>query len=197
MASQKLRSTDQGLSEEDQNFMKNYNRRAIPYFISGIVFNIIFISLVLSHTLDLSGKNTKAVDLMDIQSRIGYVLKYSTPGLLWLVFCIAYVTTVRVRTPAVDPLNNSEDMVLKAKNILVNSFEQFILSLCSQLVLVTHLGSEQTMRYIPALSFLFVLGRITFALGYPGKRDFGFFTNMAPLLLTVFYICYKFFGLYF
>ena len=186
-------SSNPKYSEEQRKYMKQFGRRAIPFLISGAVFNVIIITLVIKNKIDLSQYiKTRANDLQDIPSKIGFVLKYSTPGVLWLWLCVYSVIRIRVRSPAMDPLANEEQFVLKAKNILQNSFEQFILSLVSQLILITHLDSVSTVKYIPALSFMFILGRIAFWLGYPNYRSFGLITSLAPITVTIFYISYRF-----
>ena len=184
-------------SEVDRRYMQSYLRGALPYAIGGTIFTLVTIILVLTHTIDLSklGK-TSAEDLPDLQSRFGYVLKFSTPAVLFIFVCIHWVIHNRVRSPAMDPLYNQEKYITKSNNILQNTVEQFILSIVAQLILVTHLDAEHTLKYIPALSLLFIIGRITFWIGYPQYRSFGMITTMAPTMVVIAYNVYKFFNLY-
>ena len=181
-----------GLTEEDKQKMKKFFIGGIPAMIGGQLFAIGYIALVLSDWIDFSKSvNTRVEELVDIQSRIGYVLRYSTPGVMWIIRCMFAVMLRRSLSPAMDPSAGAEHHVQNAKNILNNSFEQFVLALVSQLILVQHINPEQTLKYIPALALLFVIGRVTFWLGYPRYRLFGFLVNLIPLLLTMGFNSYK------
>jgi hypothetical protein len=185
-------------TKEERKMMKKFAKGAIPYLISGTLFIWIFMFLVFFDVVNF-GKlaKTKAQNLVDIQSKIAFVLQHSTPGVMWLLVCMGSVIFIRVRSPAMDPISGNEKLTETVKNNFTNSLEQFVMSVMSQLILVTHLSPENTLKYIPVLTFLFILGRITFWLGYPNYRSFGFITTNTPILVTMCYNFYKFFTLYF
>ena len=172
--------------------LDQFKRTSNLCLVAGHVFTIIVMVLVLWDWIDL-GKfiKTKAEELSDIQSRIGFVLRYSTPGAMWVFRCMFDLMLKRARCPAVDPTSGNEHLVLNAKNIFNNSFEQYLLVLTSNLILVQHLDGELTRKYIPAQFFLFVFGRFTFWLGYPKYRMFGFSLNFFTLFVTMGFNLYK------
>ena len=141
-------------------------------------------------------KKIKAQNLKEIGPRIQYVFQHSTPGVAWLLFCFFYVTSKRVSTPAIDPTFGHEHLTAAAKNIFLNSLEQFVMSFTSQLILVTYLTPRQVLNIIPVINILFISGRIFFWLGYPKNRSFGGCLNLFPLLATMVYIIYRYFGLF-
>ena len=89
---------------------------------------------------------------------------------------------IRVASGAVDPLSGNEDLVEKAKNILTNTVEQTVFNFVNQLVLVSWIPQEQ-MFIVPLLAILFVVGRVSFMIGYtikPRYRTFGFILTFFP-----------------
>jgi hypothetical protein len=72
--------------------------------------------------------------------------------------------------------------------------DRFILSL----ILCTILRSSELIL-LPTFTFLFILGRFTFALGYPNHRSFGMTMNFISILLVTLLIAYRFFvkGIFF
>lgn len=124
------------------------------------------------------------------------MLQHSTPGVVWLLFCTFYVISKRVGTPAEVPTSGHEHLTQSAKNIFLNSLEQFIMFFVSQLILVSYLTSKQVLNLIPTLNLLFIVGRITFWLGYPMNRSFGMTLNFAPLFVTMSYIGYRYITLF-
>jgi len=137
-------------------------------------------------------QSTKAQNLTQLAPRIQYVFQHSTPGVVWLLFCMFYVISKRVNTPAVDPSAGHEGRTELAKNILTNSLEQFVMSFVSQLILVTHLEPKNVLNIIPTINLLFITGRILFFVGYPRARSLGFTLNMLPTFATIGYIFYKY-----
>ena len=183
-----------GPTEEQIQRMKQLNKSAAPFFIGGIIIAILYVIVVLMNWLDFSTfLKTSPEDLPDLQSRIGFVLRYGTFGALWVFICLFTVGVLRSQSPANDPTSGNDHFIMKAKNVLNNSFEQFILHIFSELILVQHLDALHTIRYIPALTIIFIVGRITFWLGYPHYRPFGFMLNIIPLSVTMAYSLYAFF----
>ena len=81
---------------------------------------------------------------------------------------------------------------------LQNTLEQTVLFVLASSALAT-LGTPEAMAFISAGAFLFLVGRITFLLGYPkgaGGRAFGMvMTTMPALGATVWVICAMVLGL--
>lgn len=115
--------------------------------------------------------------------RLLYTLRLQTPAFLILFAAILNVGTIRLATPAIDPIHgNSEHLVEFAVRFLTNHVEQTLLNIPGQLVLASFLAEEQ-MKIIPILVMLFVFGRVSFYYGYKQsylKRTVGFMTSMGP-----------------
>lgn len=134
--------------------------------------------------------------LKSYTSKLEFTLKYQVPGVAWLVFCIFYVIKFRVTTKAFNPLGGAEQYTEMAKNILQNSIEQYLLSFLAQLILLSFIDGPTTLKVIPLLSLFFLVGRVTFWLGYPAYRSFGFLTTLLPTQITIGYTIYKFYLMY-
>jgi len=145
--------------------------------------------ICLSGVVNLAGRTT---ELSNYGERLEFTAKYLTMGVLWLVFMIFYVIFQRGRTGAVNPMAGGDYAFQKQANILQNSFEQFIMSAFAQICLVAFLDEKWTMRTIPWVNFLFIIGRITFLIGYPMKRTFGIFCSVFPTTGMIFVALYKF-----
>ena len=66
-----------------------------------------------------------------------------------------------------------------------------LLSLITQVSLIAFLTADETLKLIPLLNLLWVVGRVTFYLGYPKYRSFGFATTYMPSCLAAIYAAYK------
>jgi len=126
--------------------------------------------------------------------RFAFVLRYQLPGLLWVVISLAHVGIIRFRTAAINPLSGNEAVIEKANHILVNTFEQFVVSAINQLIFATFVGEER-LRLIPLISFFFFIGRLAFFVGYlinPLHRAFGFALTWIPSVALTGYNTYFF-----
>jgi len=93
-----------------------------------------------------------------------------------------------------NPLQGNEHLMLVHQRILQNTLEQFAMHSFSLLSLATFLGPA-TVKFIPLACGLFTIGRITFWIGYPRNRTFGFILTMFPTSLVItanMYFAYKF-----
>jgi len=131
--------------------------------------------------------------ITSFSQKLEYTARYWIFGLIWLYFMIHVVMMKRVASRAVNPLAGYEDAVAPSKNVLNNSFEQFIFSVASQVTLISFLESEKVVTIIPVMNVLFLIGRITFWLGYPRFRTFGITVTMFPSSLALFFSVYRFF----
>jgi len=178
--------------------MQTFVSRGRVLAVLAIVFLGSVTYALLYNKIDFSQyQSTTAQDLKEIGPRIKFVLQQSTLSVTWLLFCMYYVISKRAGSPAVDPLSGHEKRTEMAKNNFNNSLEQFIMSIMSQLILVTHLEPESILNVIPTLNLLFIMGRITFWLGYPKYRTFGFGVTAFPTIAVIAFNTYKYIKIYF
>ena len=180
-------------TKEEQRVMRDQMKRfSIQSSLALVVISIVSLTL-LNDKLDFGKyQGIKARNLTEIGPRIEYVFKHSTPGVVWLLFCVFYVVSKRVGTPAVIPTAGYEHLTEGAKNIFLNSLEQFVLSFTSQLILIQYIEPKVILNLIPVLNMLWIVGRILFWLGYPAKRTLGIMLNFIPLFTTIGFISYKY-----
>ncbi len=184
-------------SKEERQMMRNYMSGARPLMPIGILFVSIFTYLVMNNIIDFGKYNkTSAKDLSDFPSKVKYVLQHLTLGITWILLSMYFVIFKRVSSPAMDPMSGYEKVTEAAKNNLTNSCEQFLMTAVSQLILITHLDAITIVEVIPALNLLFIIGRITFWLGYPKYRAFGFMVTNLPIGFIIVYNLYRFVKLY-
>ncbi len=180
------------LTEKERQEIKAIWARNLPLMaVSWAVLGIVAYAL-LNNKINLNQYNkTPPQNLTDIGPRIKFVLQSSTLSVVWLAFCMFNVGLRRSFTPAINPLAGHEKRTEAAKNIFTNSLEQFTMSIFSQLILVTYLEPKVILNVIPVINLLFIVGRITFWLGYPTRRAFGFNLTNMPIIATLGYITYK------
>ena len=102
----------------------------------------------------------------DLASRLAFALRCSLPMVVVLFAAIVLVAIKRAATAAVNPLSGNEGIVQLEKNVLSNTFEQFVISFTLMMIAATYLDSPQMLKLLPLYSFLFVVGRILFRIGY-------------------------------
>jgi len=182
---------------EEQNKMKKMKQ---GYLISmPILFAILGVIAwaLIYQKLDFGRyQGIKAYTLTQLPARWEYVLRHSTLGVLWLLFCFGYVGIQRSNTPAMDPSAGYEHVTQMSKNIFLNSLEQFVMSVFSQLILVTYLEPKYVLNVIPAMNIMFFVGRVLFWWGYPHKRGIGFGLGFYPTVSALLYITYRYVRLY-
>ncbi|OXA57603.1 uncharacterized protein LOC110847707 [Folsomia candida] len=177
------------LSEQEKKDNKTL-MGAMPFgVIAAFVVIAVTGGLTLSGTINLAGRTDS---LPDYGSRMEFTFKYLTLPAVWMVVVILNVIFQRSRTGALNPLNGRDIYFQKQANILQNSFEQFILSAFAQAILVAFINEQWTLRTIPWVNFLFVIGRIEFAIGYPNYRTFGMFCGFIPTTGMLGVAVYKF-----
>lgn len=113
-------------------------------------------------------------------TKLEFTVRYWLLPLIWFKLNIYLVILKRVPSRAVNPLDGHEHIVEGVKNILTNTLEQMVASLVMQSILISFLTPDEVVNFIPLINLLFFLGRITFWLGYPLLRTFGFMTTSLP-----------------
>lgn len=164
-------------------------------FIAG-VSSVSLVSVLLYYTLN--GKITilqasKVWSPASFASKLEFTARYWILPVFWITFNILTVISRRIIHPsALNPLASGEMYTRREQNILRNSLEQIVISIISQVIMLTYLEGEQVSRLIPMINVLFFVGRITFWIGYPLYRTFGFVLTFLPSFLMVFFSLYRF-----
>lgn len=126
----------------------------------------------------------------DIAERLAYALKVDLLILLWLAGCVRAVAAIRYRSDADRPGSAyapPSPRLAVAAAVLQNSLEQTVLAMGAHLVLATVLRDGELVL-LPALTGLYLLGRIAFALAYPrgaAARAFGMALTGASLIAAL------------
>ena len=134
-------------------------------------------------------QGTRPDQLKQLSSRFQFVLRNITPGLVWFVFTLIYVGVKRGKR---SPITTNDAVVQMAKNMAQNTLEQLVLSVCTQLVLVTYLEPRQIITVIPVMNIMFIVGRVLFFLGYPNYRGPGFQMTSFPTIAAIGYVGYRY-----
>ena len=115
-------------------------------------------------------------ELTDVASRLAYALQMNAVAILPLLVGIVFVGNGRFLSEAIDPTLNKESVATQINGRVVdNTLQQFILFAVGTLALSAKLSGPQ-MRAIPAVTLVFVVGRLAFWIGYrmhPLYRAFG------------------------
>lgn len=128
-------------------------------------------------------------DAMTMGDQIAFTLKADLPLFVWLAWCVRAVSKRRFRS-AVDRKGSafgqpSEAIAILAA-VLQNSLEQTVLAFGAHLILATVLWGPELV-IIPLLAALYIVGRVTFALGYAqgaARRSFGMALTAAPAVAS-------------
>ena len=164
--------------------VRRFQRRVLPeILLSNAITLSIFISSLYGYLpwKVMVGTGSEHVSLRD---RLAFTLQWSFLDLLPVLICIFAVFNRRRQTWAINPVDpRGEEFVRSLKGILENTLEQFIVKFILSLVLCTVLRSRELIL-LPTFTFLYLLGRITFALGYPTHRSFGMSMNFLSVLLV-------------
>lgn len=182
------------LSDEDRAIF----RKAGFLSVCAILLVMSLGLLVHYDKVQLHPSNTTPEMLKGFSARIEYSLRFQTLYVTWLMFNVFATIHGRMRNMALNPLvESTEAPMLGLKNILTNSFEQFIISAFSQLILVSFAMPETVLRVIPLVNILQLIGRITFFIGYPKLRSFGMVCTLIPNAVMVGYNLYRLVGFMF
>lgn len=124
-------------------------------------------------------------------SKLEFSARYWILGVVWLLFSMTHVMMRRIYG-AMNPLAGTEGIVVKAKNILSNSMEQFFASLVVQVSAITYFSGDEVVRCIPIMNVMYFIGRAAYWFGYPKYRTFGFCVTFFPTIVVAAYTLYKF-----
>lgn len=128
-------------------------------------------------------------EAMDFGERMTFVLKLNLLLLLWLAGCVRAVSSKRFYSPADirgSAFGPPSPAIAVRAAILQNSLEQIVLFFGATLILAALMrGNELVLA--PFLVGIFLLGRITFAVGYAqgaSGRAFGMALTAAPIIVS-------------
>ncbi|KAI1306728.1 hypothetical protein HDE_00951 [Halotydeus destructor] len=130
-------------------------------------------------------------DLDTFGAKLEFTVKYWSLHTGFMALIVIDVMKTRCMRRVVNPLSGFEEDVQSPKNVLTNSIEQFVLSVAAQLALLHYVTPELVVQIIPLMNTLWFFGRVTFYLGYPERRAFGFALTFFPTLGA---ICYSIYG---
>ena len=158
---------------------------------NAVIFSTVFV-LIAYFVIPLS------LPLLDTQEqRLILTLHCQIFPILMLLAGIIAVSFNRFTSNAMNPLTGAESALMRIHlRYLSNTLEQFILFFLASLVFCTFLDSH-SIKLIPILTTLFVLGRITFWLGYlqhPLNRGFGMVITLYPTVVILVYDAYRVLG---
>lgn len=132
--------------------------------------------------------------LNTVEQRFIFTLRCQIFPVLMLFAGIAAVGNDRFLSSAINPLAGAESEGTRVHlRYLSNTLEQFVLFLISNLILSTFLDTN-SIKLIPILATLFVIGRIAFWIGYlknPLYRAFGMGVTLYPTAVMLFYDAYR------
>ena len=158
-----------------------------------IVFILITYTLMGCFIYWVTNATLPAPNLPTMADRLAFALKWQALSVLALLAGILWVSTTRLFTPAINPLdergNKYVEMPLRYLN---NTTEQFLIHFVASLTLSTYLPLEK-MMILPMLSVLFVVARLLFAVGYlirPAHRTTGYAMTVGPTFIALVYCNY-------
>lgn len=177
------KSLSLGLSQQQKTVFKGV--------IAALVFSITFVALAyFLVSLPLPVLDTG-------EQRLIFTFRCQIFPVLMLFAGIAAVGNDRFMSPAINPLADAESERTRIHlRYLSNTLEQFVLFCIASLVLSTFLDAH-SIKLIPILATLFVLGRIAFWLGYLKNslyRAFGMGVTLYPTAAMLFYDVYHVLG---
>lgn len=119
-----------------------------------------------------------------------YVRSCVFPCAVVLFWAIISVGKKRRWAGATNPLAGREHLVQVENNFLTNTVEQMLLHLLITLALTTYLDAAE-MKIVPLSTFLWVIGRVLFRIGYPHYRACGIQINFSSAAFFILLVAYR------
>ncbi len=181
--------TDVKLKEEVRTYQNKLGLlRTISMIITTVIMTLAFFDQF-PWVVVLDG-NSKSLAL---ENRLLFTLELSFIDLLPFFIAIFAVINRRISTIAINPMDpRGHALVEQRQRILQNTLEQLIIKFILSLTLCTVLRSNELI-ILPVFTILFVLGRFTFAIGYPNYRSFGITMNIISAVFVAILIGYRLF----
>jgi MAPEG family len=165
--------------------MSNEQSKVLAGMAAAVVFSIAFFEMVFSRT---------AIDLtppggIDTAWRLEYALKCDFFAALCLLAGVGLIANRRFFIA--DAIGGGESPSIEIdRRYVQNTLEQLVLAIVAHLALVTIVAPE-SVRAVAVLVMLFVIGRVTFWIGYHYSgpaRAFGFGTTFYPTVAVYVYV---------
>ena len=161
--------------------------RVLSFFVTSIA-----IASTYSGSLPVKIVSTDQRTTLSFEDRLTLTIQLAFLDLIPLIVSMFAVIHVRMHTVAVNPMDpRGYPLVEQRQRILQNTLEQSLIKLIISFALATLLTDEQ-MILLPVWTALFLLGRVTFALGYPFYRSFGMGLNIGTAMLCFFIVLFRF-----
>ena len=168
--------------------MSNDQRKVVAGVVAASMFSLAFFVVVFRLT---------EIDLMppggiEMSWRLEYALKCDVFAALCLLAGVAMVGNRRFFLPDAIAGGSSPTIEIDLR-YLQNTLEQLVLAVVAHLALVTIVAPE-SIRAVAVLVMLFVIGRVTFWIGYHRSgpaRAFGFATTFYPTVAVYVYVVSK------
>ena len=171
--------------------MSNDQRKVVAGVVAAIMFSAAFFVVVFRLTeielMPLGGIETSW--------RLEYALKCDVFAALCLLAGVATVGNRRFFLPDAIAGGSSPSIEIDLR-YLQNTLEQLVLAVVAHLALVTIVAPE-SIRAVAVLVMLFVIGRVTFWIGYHRSgpaRAFGFATTFYPTVAAYAFVVLKIVG---
>ena len=164
-------------------------RQVIKAMVFAALFSLIYIGIAY-YWIPIA-----LIPAIGVQDQLLYTIRCDLFAILMLLFGIACVAKQRFFSPTAiggDTQESDRSIVINIRYIQ-NTLEQCVLLFITHLALSTVL-TAQSMRLIPILVSLFIIGRLSFWIGYHHSalsRAFGFATTFYPTAVCMIYCCFE------
>lgn len=165
--------------------MSNDQRKVLAGMAAAVVFSVAFFEVAFRMT----NVGPTPPGMIETSWRLEYALKCEVLAALCLVAGVARLANRRFFIPDAIEGGSSPSIDID-KRYLQNTLELLVLAIVAHLALVTIVAPE-SIRAVAVLVMLFVIGRVTFWIGYHVSgpaRAFGFGTTFYPTVAVYAYV---------
>ncbi len=168
--------------------MSNDQKKVLTGMAAAVVFSATFFEVVFRLT-DIGPTPPSGIET---SWRLAYALKCEVFAALCLLAGVAKIANRRFFIP--DAIGGGPSPSIESdQRYLQNTLEQLVLAIVAHLALVT-IVAPQSIRAVAVLVMLFVIGRVTFWVGYHRSgpaRAFGFATTFYPTVAAYAFVVYR------
>lgn len=168
--------------------MSNDQKKVIAGMAGAAIFSAAFF-LFAFHLLNI---DINPPGGRDMAWRMAFALRWESIAALSLLAGVGWVANRRFVLP--DAIGGSAAPALEIdRRYVQNTLEQLVLAFIAHLAIAVE-APDNAMQTVPILVALFVIGRVTFWIGYhiaPTARAFGFATTFYPTIAAYVYVVSK------
>ncbi|CAF1200653.1 unnamed protein product [Adineta ricciae] len=173
--------------------LRKYQRTVVPLMIVSITITIVLLTMALFDKLPWTTTIENYTKTFSLEKRLIFTIQLLFIDCFALLFAIFAVIARRITSVAINPLDpKGQVLVEQRQRILQNTLEQLVVKVILSFTLCTVLQSNE-LTLLPVFTLLFIFGRLTFALGYPKYRSFGFLMNLSSTIFILGLISYRLF----